>query len=132
MAPASDIEKASSGHGLHEVDRATTHTDDMNDIAHAGVKRVEATHKVFKKYSKWALFIRSVEHSFFVCMYGHVFLTLQCLQSGSFGIRLLARWHNDLVLPHVRDVGARQAQLPRYHRRGADDDWCVYALTDVL
>lgn len=57
MAPASDIEKASSGHGLHEVDRATTHTDDMNDIAHAGVKRVEATHKVFKKYSKWALFI---------------------------------------------------------------------------
>ena len=28
------------------------------DIAHIGVKTVEATHKVYGKYSKWFLFIR--------------------------------------------------------------------------
>lgn len=27
------------------------------EVAHVGVRKVEATHKVYGKYSKWALFI---------------------------------------------------------------------------
>ena len=33
------------------------------DVAHIGVKTVEATHKVYGKYSKWFLFIRCTSES---------------------------------------------------------------------
>lgn len=41
---------------VHGVSSAGTAESDV--VAHAGVKKVEATHKVFGKYSKWMLFIR--------------------------------------------------------------------------
>ena len=41
-------------------DRATTAVTASveNEYAHVGVKKVEATHKVYGKYSKWFLFTR--------------------------------------------------------------------------
>jgi MFS family permease len=46
----SDLEKASHNDGTHSVVSA-------DDSAHIGVQRVEATHRVFGKYSRWLLFI---------------------------------------------------------------------------
>lgn len=47
------LEAASPSKGLgDDIEQAYLETD-----AHLGVKKVEATHRVYGKYSKWVLFI---------------------------------------------------------------------------
>jgi hypothetical protein len=67
MSPFNDTgsrKSTSSDITKRELTTATS-ADDVS-TAHLGVKTVEATHKVYGKYSKWALFIgyfhRSILH----------------------------------------------------------------------
>lgn len=58
MSPSNDngSRRSISSETKERVDTASSL--DESDSAHLGVKTVEATHKVYGKYSKWALFIR--------------------------------------------------------------------------
>ena len=55
-------EKAGS---TEKVDSVASSAEDVA-VAHSGVAMVEATHRVFGKYSKWALFISYVSPLLFV------------------------------------------------------------------
>lgn len=72
--------------------------DETLDPGHEGVKAVEATHRVFGKYSKWALFIRYV---FCPCRVVQLLNDAAVLQFGFGGVHLLARRHDDIHLPCV-------------------------------
>ncbi|RDB27339.1 Siderophore iron transporter 3 [Hypsizygus marmoreus] len=56
MSAEKDSASGKSVEADHKDHTLSTKPDDV-DIAHHGVKTVEATHKVYGKYSKWALFI---------------------------------------------------------------------------
>lgn len=54
----SDLERRDSIAKDSEKGESATEIQRVEDAAHYGVQAVEASHKVYGKYSKWILFIR--------------------------------------------------------------------------
>lgn len=56
-SPQGEKDKSSNYSLDRDIPRASPSYED-EDEAHRGVRKVEAIHRVFGRYSKWALFIR--------------------------------------------------------------------------
>ena len=100
--------------GVRDVESSHSSRTADEDLAHEGVKTVEATHKVFGKYSKWFLFIRYVHNTTGILLIVVADPTPNFTQFGSCCVHLLARWYDDLLVLVFRDLVFRWPHPGQY------------------
>jgi hypothetical protein len=104
--------------GVRDVESSHSSRTADEDLAHEGVRTVEATHKVFGKYSKWFLFLRYVHNTtdtLLLIIADPTSSRRNFTQFGSCCVHLLARWHDHLLVLVVRDLVFRWSHPGQHH-----------------